>query len=240
VNATGDHDWTPLMYAALYGDAAAVRLLLDHGANPNTQNEDGGTALMYALEDAPKVELLLKSGANPNLRSGEGKTALHIAAPMARSYPVVKALLEGGADIKIQRPSGAGLLQLATSARDAALIQLLLDRGVEKRPVPLGASLAGCSGCFDSLLPHAEPGDLTAAVTAAVRYGAVPRITLLLDRGAKPAANLLQTASMTSSTVPVDVLRKVIAGSGGATPTAFSFAAKQGNLAMLEALKPMQ
>ena len=75
VNAKGLSGWTPIMYAALYGDGEAVRLLLDKGANPDAQNDDGGTPLMYAIEDAEKTRLLLDHGANPNLRSGEGRTA---------------------------------------------------------------------------------------------------------------------------------------------------------------------
>jgi hypothetical protein len=51
VNARGQGGWTPLMYAALYGDAAAMRLLMAARANPNAANESGGTALMYALDD---------------------------------------------------------------------------------------------------------------------------------------------------------------------------------------------
>jgi len=74
INGTGPGGWSPLMYAALYGDADTVRLLLDKGALPNARNHQGGTALMYAVEDEGKTRLLLEHGADPNLRSGEGRT----------------------------------------------------------------------------------------------------------------------------------------------------------------------
>ena len=45
-NRRGPGGSTPLMYAALYGDADSVRLLLNHGADPNIRNDAGATALM--------------------------------------------------------------------------------------------------------------------------------------------------------------------------------------------------
>ena len=41
----------------LYGDAGTVRLLLEEGADANAQNDDGGTALMYATDDLEKTRL---------------------------------------------------------------------------------------------------------------------------------------------------------------------------------------
>ncbi len=92
VNAKGANGSTPLMYAALYGDREAVRLLLDKGANANAQNSSGATALMYATDSEEKSRLLLDHGADPNLRSGEGRTALLVAVGQLGSYPVVKLL----------------------------------------------------------------------------------------------------------------------------------------------------
>jgi ankyrin repeat protein len=242
VNAQGEGGWTPLMYAALYGDAEAVRTLLEKGANPNAQNVDGGTALMYAIEDAGKTRLLLQHGANPNLRSGEGRTALLIAVGRNGSYPVVKLLLEKGADVKVRLPDGRGALTLAVNARDANLLQLLLDHGVEKRPLPLGASLAGCSACFDLLLKLAEPGDLSAALQGAVRVGDIPVTKQLLDRGARAGANLLQSVALSPATIPADIIRTLI--SRGANVNAktsaglsmLEFAKRQGNATLVEAL----
>src|ERR1041384_377916 len=132
------------MYAALYGDIESVRQLLEKDANPNAQNVDGGTALMYAVEDVGKIRLLLEHGANPNLRSGEGRTALLIAIGRNGSAPVVKLLLEAGADCKLRLPDGRGALTLAASARDAGVLQLLLDHGAERKPLPLAQAVT-CS-----------------------------------------------------------------------------------------------
>ena len=47
---------TPLMSAALYGDAALVRRLLDLGVDPNAANASGATALMWAVPDRDKMQ----------------------------------------------------------------------------------------------------------------------------------------------------------------------------------------
>jgi len=242
LNAKGQNGWTPIMYAALYGDGEAVRLLLGKGANPNAQNNDGGTALMYATEDAQKTSLLLRHGANPNLRSGEGRTALLIAVGRAESYSVVKLLLENGADAKLRLPDGRGVLALAVNARDASLLQLLLEHGAEKKPLPLGASLAACSACFDLLLNFAEPNDLTGALQAAVRAGDIPLIKILLDRGAQPRPDLLQSVALSPAAIPIDTIRALISRGANvnARPSAgltmLDFANRQGNVTLVDAL----
>ena len=148
--------WTPLMYAALYGNVESIRLLLDRGALVNATNDAGGTALMYAVDDLAKTQLLLERGADPNLRSGEGRTALLIAISNTGSYPIVKLLLERKADAKVELPDGTGAWTLAGTSLDPPMVRLLLDRGVTGR-LPLANALAiGCSECFELLLPHAQ------------------------------------------------------------------------------------
>jgi mono/diheme cytochrome c family protein len=97
---------TPLMYAALYGDAASVRRLLKSGANPNLPNDAGATPLMWAVDDEEKVHLLLEGGADTNARSAEGRTALAIAAGRYGSSAVVQQLLDHKANqsASSQRP----------------------------------------------------------------------------------------------------------------------------------------
>jgi ankyrin repeat protein len=243
VNGKGRGGWTPIMYAALYGEAEDVRLLLAKGANPNTQNDGGGTALMYAIEDAEKIRRLLEGGADANARSGEGRTALLIAVGRAGSYAVVKLLLEKGASASVRLADGRTTLSLAVAARDASLLQLLLDHGADRKPVPLAnALLAGCTTCFDMLLALAEPSDLDGALNAAVRRGNLDALKILLERGARPDPNILQSVSLSPTSIPVETIQTLI-GRGAdinAKTTAggpiLDFAKKQGNTTLVEAL----
>lgn len=243
LNAKGASGWTPLMYAALYGDGNAVRLLLEKGANVNAQNDNGGTALMYAIEDAEKTGLLLDHGADPNLRSGEGRTALLIAAGWAGTGSSMKRLLAKRADVRVRLPDGRGVLPLAVGSRDAELLQLLLDHGAEMRPLPLSAAASsGCSACFDLLLKFAEPSDLNGALQGAVAAGSLPLVKMLLDRGAHPGRNLLQSVALSPARIPLDTIRTLIARGADVTAKTSSglaildFAKRQGNETLVEAL----
>ncbi|MEP7363174.1 MAG: ankyrin repeat domain-containing protein [Acidobacteriota bacterium] len=242
-NAAGHLGWTPLMYAALYRDSAAVQLLLDAGANANARNLDGATALIYAIEDPATTKLLLERGADPNLRTGQGLTALLIAAQRNGSYPVTKLLLDKGADVKARAANGGqGALAFAAAASDLEVMKLLLDRGVDKKPLPLAAASRGCAACLDLLLPYASTEDLGTLYTAAVRSGDVPRLHMLLERGAKPGRAVLQNAALTSAPIPSDTVRALIrSGADINAKTSFGIstlelARRQGNKTVTDAL----
>ena len=110
---------TPLMRAAKSRDVAAMRLLLDAGADPRRQSATGATALMFAATPArgaagpasasamvDAVALCLDRGADVNAVNAGGQTALHLAAQAGESDPVVKLLIARGADRSIRDKQG--------------------------------------------------------------------------------------------------------------------------------------
>jgi len=70
-------NWTPLLWAALYGYKDIVQLLLENGANIDHQNNDGQTALNLAAMRRHRdvVQLLLDRRANTRLKTDLGITA---------------------------------------------------------------------------------------------------------------------------------------------------------------------
>ncbi len=87
----------------------AVKLLLDAGADPNTRNGIGYTPLYYAADgrgyrNGEVVKLLIDHGADPNVRTNYGLLPLFIAIEFAKP-DAVRALIEGGADIRLKNKS---------------------------------------------------------------------------------------------------------------------------------------
>ncbi|KAJ3210868.1 hypothetical protein HDU67_004938 [Dinochytrium kinnereticum] len=72
-----DEDGTPaIVYAACWGHADIIRILLESGANIDDRDKNGWTALLWACsnghEDAAKV--LLQGGASKDLKSNRGRS----------------------------------------------------------------------------------------------------------------------------------------------------------------------
>ena len=76
--------WTPLMYAARQGAAAAVRTLAETGADLNLTDPDGTNALTLAIINAhyDLAAMLLEKGADPNVVDASGMAALYAAVDM--------------------------------------------------------------------------------------------------------------------------------------------------------------
>jgi ankyrin repeat protein len=162
---------TPLMYAAIYGDADTVRMLLEAGADPNLRNEAGATALLWAVDDLDKTRLLLKAGADANSRSSDGRTPLLAATGRVGCAEVVKLLLDHGANPSATAHSYRGPttpLRQAADFGDAAVVRMLVERGAEvKSTAPfalISAINADSPACVDQFIQSAHPKALERAL----------------------------------------------------------------------------
>jgi len=119
---------TPLTLPLYYkGDSSeAVKLLLANGADPNTRNSVGRSALMLATFGQPSsvVEALLQAGAKVNAQDRNGNTAL-MAAVEYNNVEAVRLLLKAHADCALRNRDGRTALSIAASENHAEVVQLL-------------------------------------------------------------------------------------------------------------------
>ena len=75
-------------------DTELCRVLIEHGANVDLQDNEGDTAVHYAIEfgERETVTLLLERGADPNIRNRRGDDALQ-AASLQGSLNMVQQLI---------------------------------------------------------------------------------------------------------------------------------------------------
>jgi ankyrin repeat protein len=124
-------DSTPLHYAALYGSADAVRIVLEAGGDPNARNKSQATPVMYGAYDFEKTRLLVEKGGDVNAKANEGSTALWVAAGVPGNGKTVRYLIEKGANVKEARPTGADYLMRAAEHEHLSTVRLLLDKGLD-------------------------------------------------------------------------------------------------------------
>jgi len=134
-NAANPTGTTAIYAAALQGDPAIVRMLLEAGANPNIESngEREGTPLCAAAcwgyDDV--VKELLAHGADPGQREGRGLgySPLHWASRNGHQE-AVRLILEAGADPNAD-VGGENPLRSAAWRGSLAVVALLLDHGAD-------------------------------------------------------------------------------------------------------------
>lgn len=155
-----------LWQAAKKGQAALAREQLAAGADSNSAQRGGQTALHAASEGGhvEMVTLLLEKGARPGAKDKDGRTPLHLAA-VGGHLEVVEKLVVKGADIH---------------ARSAAASQ-----------VPVHAAAGAGHGAVVAALLKAPGADidvrdkaLCTPLMEAARGGHLEALKILLDKGA--------------------------------------------------------
>lgn len=124
----------PIHVAASYGLTVLVERLLDRGADVNSVNRDGVTALQLAAgtQEPSTVELLLKRGASVHIRDRNQATPLcRVAAKLNGNAKIAKLLLEGGSEPGASDWVGVTPIHSACLNGNVEVFRLLVASGAD-------------------------------------------------------------------------------------------------------------
>lgn len=206
LNETNNSGYTALYTAALANRLEIVKFLLRHKADMERPDRagEGGAALHIACNQGhiEVARALLVAGANPNApanRAGGSATPIFNVVRSGK-LPLVKLLLEHGADVNFANANGVTPLEYATcnvTTDRKEIIQNLLDHGADPRQMgkysfsALGCAAAAGNNELVRLLRHkgAEPNARISdhshtPLMLAVKNGRVSTVQLLLQHGA--------------------------------------------------------
>ena len=143
-DTTLDTGTTPLMRAARSGDATAMRLLLETGADPRLTTKDGNTALMFAAgvgyrdknttgteaEALEALKVALATGLDVNEGNAKGEMALHGAASRGADT-IVQFLVDRGAKLNEKTKQGLTPIDYALGKNNTAGLPVPHDSTVD-------------------------------------------------------------------------------------------------------------
>lgn len=163
-----------LMVAMEQGDLAAVKWLLEQGADLHASDALGLPTLFYALDNLELMQFLLPYGANLSQSDPDGMTLIHYAVKRG-NMEMIQLLVEFGADVNARNNQYQTPLMMAVGApKPEECIRLLVTFGADVN-------------LFD------RRGDT--ALHKAAFYGRNEEVRLLLEFGADPAILNLQEMS---------------------------------------------
>jgi len=165
IEAFDDTGHTALYYAIRENQWGVVRLLLEHGADPNDRSVSGAGALLMAVsnEDLGIATLLLERGADVNYAFESGWTALHSALETNNRSLMTFLLKQPGINIEgplLEYPSP---LSRAAMLGRTEFIRMLHEHG---------ASVESLSDSFDPPLVLAATANHVEAVALLLELGA--------------------------------------------------------------------
>jgi ankyrin repeat protein len=236
------------MIASRTGNVDAVKVLLEHGADPDARETfRGQTALMWAAAEAHTevIRLLASHGADLNVRSFDRDTtppkmeAGTPIAPIARgglsallfaarqgNIDAARALMEAGADINQCDSDGNNALVLSILNSHFDLVYLLLDKGAD----PNVAARNGRAALYTAVEVHDADWSPRPARRESDQHNSMDIIHALLEKGAKVNAQL--TAPAPIAKLAQDGGDRTLAA--GATP--FMRAARSADLEVMHLL----
>ena len=191
VNVVNDAGATPLWLATENGSAVMVGRLLEAGADPNAGLPSGETPLMAASRagSTQSVQLLLRRGANPNAKESWREQTALMWAVAHQFTDVVRALIEGHADIHARSKAWYELTNPSGDA-DGSGVMWVLQGGYT--PLLFAARDGDVESAQILVAAGANMNDIAAsgasALVVALYSGNRALAKFFLDQGANPNA----------------------------------------------------
>ena len=108
VNAARADGVTPLLQAVLTSDVKMVKLLIAKGADVKARNTSINVTALHASVFNPEMtKLLLDAGAEPDAATSSGQTPMFGAVVRGGASPVLRMLMDKGANVNAIRTAGA-------------------------------------------------------------------------------------------------------------------------------------
>ena len=208
-------DGDACLHAAIASDCSkeTIQEIIDHGAEVNSVNKRGRTALLLGCfyRQTDSVKVLLEAGADPSIADEEGFSCLHAAIDGYCSKNTLQALIDHGAPVDATRKDGTNaLLRACTTGQSDSVIFLLEAKADVNSAKPNGntclheAINGKCNG--ESVHKIIQQGvnvnflnstreNVTALILACYEAQAVS-VNLFLENGADP--NISSADSSTS------------------------------------------
>jgi ankyrin repeat protein len=117
--------------AVMRRDAAAVRAVMQKKADVNAPQNDGTTALLWAVryDDLDTADMLIRAGAKISARNRDGATALQLAS-INGSAAMIEKLIKAGADPNaLLTSSGDTALMMAARTGKTSALNALIESG---------------------------------------------------------------------------------------------------------------
>lgn len=232
-------DYSALHEATQYDFVEAIGLLLDYGVNINLSSPASGRTALYIAAMSKKIDVaryLISRGAKTEIQDKAGYTPL-LAAAIVTDPEMVQVLIEGGAVVNT-RSAASNLTPLVMAAGNPnpfkhksylTIMNILLDN---KADIDFPASDGRTA--------------LIAAAMCADQEQALEKVSLLLDRGAKPdmVKHGGETALMLAAGRGHEKVAELLIDKGadvnlknGAGETAMSYAKRSGKTAIITLLE---
>ncbi len=192
-----DDDLKPLLRAVRHGNYAAVKKMLENGADVNLVQHGEGTPLTMSIRSGELkiAQLLMEKGANPNLGTESDGHPLWLAARKG-DVALVQLLISKGADVNTKFPGDGSALIQASKKSNLEMVKVLveLNADVNMRVKDDGnplimASKAGSLAVVEYLTSKGAdvntevPGDETPLINAS-EQGYLTIVKYLINQGA--------------------------------------------------------